>query len=73
VDLRRERLGAEADDAGIDVAVGDGGEQRLVRQVGQRDLDRGMGAMEGPERLGQAPVDRPGDADPQPPVQHAAQ
>ena len=41
--------------------------------VGEDDLDLGMGAMEDAERLGEAMVDRPGDADPQPPVEHPAQ
>jgi hypothetical protein len=72
-DLARERLDSEPDYAGIHVAGGDGIEQRLVVLTRKCDLDRGVGTMEGPERLGEPVVNRPRDADPQPSVENAAQ
>ena len=73
VDRRRKRLRAEADDRGVDPAVGDGGERRLVLFVRDHDLDRGMGTVERPERGGEPVIDRPGDADAQAAAQQPAQ
>jgi hypothetical protein len=39
--------------------------------VRQHDLDRGMGAMEVPQRFGKPVVHRAGEADPQPSVEQA--
>jgi hypothetical protein len=39
--------------------------------VHEHDLDRGMGAMEVPQRRGEPVVHRAGEADPQPSVEHA--
>jgi hypothetical protein len=73
MNLRWERLGAQPNDAGIHLAVGDRGEQRLVVEVGERDRDRRVGAIEVPERLGEAAVDGPGDADRHSSVEEPAQ
>jgi len=43
----------------------------LVVLLGEADLDRGMGAMKVAERLGEAAVDGPCDADFQSPVKQA--
>lgn len=72
-DLRRRRLDTRADDRGVDVAVRHGIEKRFVVLLGEHDLDRWMGTMELPQRLGESVVDGPRDANPQATVEHAAQ
>jgi len=72
-DPRRNRLSADADDRYVDVAVGDRLKERLVLSLDERNLHRGMGAMEVAEHLGEAMVDWPCDADLQSSVQHAPQ
>jgi hypothetical protein len=47
-DLRRHRLSAAPDDRGVDVAVGNSLEERLVVLLGDRDLDRGMARWKSP-------------------------
>jgi hypothetical protein len=72
-DPRRQRLSAEADDPGVDVAAGHALEERLVVLLGELDLDCGMGTMEIAERFGEATINGPGDTDPQPSMEHAPQ
>jgi hypothetical protein len=72
-DLPREWLDPYPDNAYVNVAVGECVEQRLVVSTGECDLDRGVGTVESPERLGEAVVDWPRDADPQSAVEHPAQ
>jgi hypothetical protein len=47
-DLGRRRLSAHPDDRGVHVAVGDRFQERFVLVLADRDLDRGMRAMEVP-------------------------
>jgi hypothetical protein len=72
-DPGRQRLGAYTDDRGVEVAVANGLEERLVVFLRERDLNRGMLTMEVAERFREAVVDWPGDPDPQPSVELAAQ
>jgi hypothetical protein len=58
-----ERMDAQPDDAGVDLAAGNGGKQGFVVLARERDLDRGMGPMEIAEGLGEAVIYRPRDAD----------
>jgi hypothetical protein len=73
LELGRHGLRAHPDDCGVELATGNGLEERRVVLLGHRDLDHGVRSVKVAEGLREAMVDGPGDTDPQPSTQEAAQ
>jgi hypothetical protein len=72
-DPGRHGLCADSDDRRVDVAAGHSLEQWLVLPLGERNLDRRMGAMEVTEGFGETMIDGPRHAHLQSSVQYTAQ